>query len=128
MSGAKRGFAISAIAFLLIFLIGANTACYMFFDTITTYLCGSGINFTGESLNEALAASDDLIRDIQEEGTVLVKNDDGCLPLTKEEISRVNVFGWRHIDNGWIAGASGSVFGNNKSNLERVTTLLGYHE
>ena len=124
MSGAKKALLVSAIAFLLVVCIGANAACFMFFDTITTYLCGSGINFNGGSLNDALAASDDLIRDIQEEGTVLVKNEENCLPLTKDEISRVNVFGWRHIDNGWIAGASGSVFGNNKSNLERVTTLL----
>ena len=124
MSSTKKGFIISAIALITLICIGANAACIMFFDTITTYLCGSGINFEVGGLSEALAASDDLIRDIQEEGSVLVKNEDNCLPLTKDEISRVNVFGWRHINNGWIAGASGSVFGNNKSNLERVTTLL----
>ena len=67
MSSTKKGFFIATIALLLVFFIGANAACFMFFDTITTYLCGSGINFAGESLNEALAASDDLIRDIQEE-------------------------------------------------------------
>ena len=120
----KNGLKISLVALLTAILIGANAACVMFFDTITTYLCGSGINFEMGGLSETLAASDDLIREIQEEGSVLVKNDENCLPLTKEELSRVNVFGWRHIDNGWIAGASGSVFGNNKSNLERVTTLL----
>ena len=124
MLNPKKGLIISLVALLTAILIGANAACVMFFDTITTYLCGSGINFEMGGLSETLAASDDLIREIQEEGSVLVKNDDNCLPLTKDELSRVNVFGWRHIDNGWIAGASGSVFGNNKSNLERVTTLL----
>ena len=41
----------------------------------------------------------------EEEGAVLLKNDDSALPLSKD-VTKVNVFGWASSD--WLGGGSGS--------------------
>ncbi len=115
---------LGAITFLLVLVIAINVTCGILFELITNFLCGSGIDVTGEQAQQALELSDEMCRDMAEEGIVLMKNQDDLLPMPKSELSQVNVFGWRSINNGWIGGASGSVNANNKTTKEKVKTIL----
>lgn len=112
------------MALLLCIVIAFNITCGILFELITGYFHGSGIVFTGEETQKALALSDELCRDMVEEGIVLLENKDETLPLTKSDLYQVNIFGWRAINNGWIGGASGSVNANNNTTREKVVTLL----
>ena len=112
------------MALILCVVIAFNITCFMLFELITGYFHGSGIEFTGEDAQKALAVSDELCREMVGEGIVLVENKDDTLPLSKSDLYQVNIFGWRAIDNGWIGGASGSVNANNNTTREKVVTLL----
>lgn len=115
---------IGIMAFLLCVVIAFNVTCAILFELITGYFHGSGIEFTGEKTQAALALSDDLCKEMVGEGVVLLTNKDETLPLTKSDLAQVNVFGWRAINNGWIGGASGSVNANNNSTRQKIVTLL----
>ena len=112
------------MALILCVVIAFNITCFMLFELITGYFHGSGIEFTGEDAQKALAVSDELCREMVGEGIVLVENKDDTLPLSKSDLYQVNIFGWRAINNGWIGGASGSVNANNNTTREKVVTLL----
>lgn len=49
---------------------------------------------------------DEVAYQIESEGAVLLKNDGNLLPMTAEQLSKINVFGWASTN--WIAGGSGS--------------------
>lgn len=98
----------------------------IFSDTISLFLYGIG----GSELDEkTLNAGTELCEDIVEEGTVLLKNetgDDGkaALPLTSEEIAKVNVFGWAAYD--WMTSAFGSGFSN--TSLKKIKLFPALEE
>lgn len=115
---------ICIMAVLLCVILAFNITCAILFELITGFFCGSGIEFTGEETQKALALSNELCKEMVGEGTVLLSNKDDTLPLTKSDLEQVNVFGWRAINNGWIGGASGSVNANNNTTREKVVTLL----
>ena len=96
------------IAILLALIIAVPVlACVTFRDSISRYLGGIG----GKELSEeTLAEGTELVEDIVEEGTVLLKNDNDALPLTADEIARVNVFGWAAYD--WMTSTYGSGYSN----------------
>ena len=88
------------ICLLLVAALIANVACYAMRGTLDQYL-GSK-----PKLSDDLAQTgDDLALQVQEEGSVLLRNEDGALPLSKE-VTQVNVFGWSATQ--WIQGGSGS--------------------
>ena len=120
----KHKIYMAIMAFILIITIGINVPCIMFFELITQFLHGDGENMSGLETSGALEMSDEMCRDIEEEGIVLLKNENETLPMSKSDLSQVNVFGWRAINNAWIAGGSGSVNGNNKTTREKCVTLL----
>lgn len=113
---------LGVMAFTVCVVLAINITCGIFYELITGYFHGVGISFEGEEIAQALEQSDALGRQIMEEGVVLVKND-GLLPMSKSELSRLNVFGWRSINNAWIGGSSGSVNANNKTTLEKIRTF-----
>ena len=115
---------LGAIAFLTVLLLAVNIAGGILNELITGFLCGSGVNMSGQAAQEAFALSDELCKDVAAEGVVLLKNDNDTLPLTKSEVSAVNVFGWRSIDVAWIGGASGSVNGNNNTVRQKIKPIL----
>jgi hypothetical protein len=57
------------------------------------------------TINAARAEGQALSKQIVQEGSVLVKNN-GVLPLDREEVTQLNVFGHASID--WVYGGSGS--------------------
>ena len=88
-------------------------------------------SFQSEEMQSALAANDDLVREMEAEGIVLLRNEevDGkpALPLTEEELAKVNVFGWGGSDGGWVNGSDGSVNasgGQNKARSQKLTKAL----
>ncbi len=75
-----------------------------------------------------------LAEQIEEEGIVLVKNDNNCLPLAEEDVKngenhQLNVFGWASVD--WIGGGAGSgrtvqSFNNYKPKTGLLEALANY--
>ena len=79
------------------FIVG-DIIAYQNHGIITMALGGNQTNFEGEGVDHATELGDQLCRDIEEEGVVLLKNgqlSDGTysLPLG-EDVKKVNVFGW----------------------------------
>lgn len=69
--------------------------------------------FDREEFKEASFKSDELVRKIEEEGIVLLKNQNECLPLSKKgkDIYPVNLFGWSSIDCGNVLCGIGTGYG-----------------
>ncbi len=63
--------------------------------------------FDRKEFKEASLKSDDLCQKIEEDGIVLLKNENECLPL-KEENTKINLFGWSSSDSGNILRGIGS--------------------
>ena len=99
------------MSFLAILMVAVIVLSVIFSDTISLFLYGIGGGINEKTLN----AGTELCEDIVEEGTVLLKNEQdtsgaSALPLTEDEISKVNVFGWAAYD--WMTSAFGSGFSN----------------
>lgn len=115
-------------------LIFGNVQAYVWADFLTEYFHGSGMadSFESEEMQQALAANDELVREMEAEGIVLLRNEtDGqgkkALPLTEQELEKVNLFGWGASDAGWINGSDGSVNasgGQNKGRSQKLTKAL----
>ena len=104
---------------VLIALIIGNVACYLNANIITSFLCGYGFDEDGEETVAARESGNALAEDVEEEGAVLLKNENGALPL---KTNKVNVFGWSGSDNGFIPQGTGSGTG---SRNDYVTFLGG---
>lgn len=88
------------ICVLLAVAVIVNICCAAFRTTLDQFLgsratLSDGLLKTGNTLAEV----------IQEEGTVLLRNENSVLPLNKD-VKKVNVFGWSATQ--WITGGSGS--------------------
>lgn len=104
----------SAVVAIMLALVIAAT---MFWQDISLWLYGRAQTTDAAVLEGGTA----LCEDIVEEGVVLLKNQKdskgkAALPLSKEEIAKVNVFGWAAFD--WMTSAFGSGYSN--TNLEKV--------
>ncbi len=91
------------VLFVLIVIV-ANVAYYVFRKTID-YYAGDVIETTGVKQEAVLDKGRELAIHEQREGTVLLRNQDGTLPLPAE-VTQVNVFGWASTD--WVCAGSGS--------------------
>lgn len=121
------------MAALFAAIITADVFANRYFDLITEYLHGSGMSgaFESEEVQQALSENDELVQEMEAEGIILLRNEskDGkpTLPLSDEEISKVNVFGWAGSDGGWVNGSDGSVNasgGQNKARSQKLTKAL----
>lgn len=101
------------MALVAILIAGLIAASAIFSDTISLWLYGVGDT---QLSDETLLNGSQLTEDIVEEGTVLLKNENGALPLSDAEIKKVNVFGWAAYD--WMTSAFGSGFSN--TSLEKI--------
>ncbi len=91
---------LAVICILLVLGLGVNIACAAFRSTLDQFM-GS----RAELSDELLQAGNTLAEQIQAEGTVLLRNEESVLPLSKD-VNKVNVFGWSATQ--WITGGSGS--------------------
>ncbi len=115
----KKSIAIFApcMTALIAVMIALIIVAGIFSDTISLWLYGRAQNTDAKTLSAGTA----LCEDIVEEGIVLLKNEEDengkpALPLSKEEIAKVNVFGWAAYD--WMTMAYGSGYSNTK--LEKM--------
>ena len=123
-------------AILLAALAVGNGVALYYFDTITEFFHGSSTVFEGEKVEQALENGDKLNVQIEEEGIVMFRNEDmnrhneytsvvnNALPMTSEELEKVNVFGWSATDRGWVAGSDGSCNANNGANKNKYDSIL----
>ncbi len=116
---AKKALAIftPCITLVVVLMLVIAILVSMFWKQISMFI--SGRPQTADSA--ALADGEALCEDIVEEGTVLLKNEkdskgNPALPLTKDEIKQVNVFGWAAYD--WMCMAFGSGYSN--TSLQRT--------
>ena len=96
------------MAFILGGLIASNGAAIFFYELITVYLGGYGI----DTSNIDFTKTGKIAEDIEAEGIVLLKNENinestKSLPLVGDDY-KVNVFGWSSIDPAYTGGGSGS--------------------
>ncbi len=98
---------IAVSSVILVIVLVLNIAVGIFSDTLDKFIVGYNDGGSdSETRTEGLA----LQQQIQEEGTVLVKNQDengeAILPLSHSEAPKLNVFGWAATD--WVISGSGS--------------------
>lgn len=92
----------SSMTILLVAIVAANVVCGIYNEWLTAFFGGRGIEQVSEV---TLEGADDIVREIEGEGIVMLKNDNNTLPLRKRAI---NVFGWSSTDAGFILSGSGS--------------------
>lgn len=103
----KKGKIISLVAIGAIAAVTVTVnilALGVFRDTLQNFVFGVKVDASAASQNRE--AGEKLAKQIEEEGIVMVKNDNNVLPLNKKEDKKVNVFGWSASH--WIPGGSGS--------------------
>ncbi len=94
----------SVTAFVLMTaLIVASSIAFYFEAEVNTVMAPPIVDKGAVSLtaNEGQKLSAQIV----EEGVVLLRNEDGVLPLNKSENNKVNVFGWHSID--WLYSPGG---------------------
>ncbi|MFA6829730.1 MAG: glycoside hydrolase family 3 N-terminal domain-containing protein [Bacilli bacterium] len=84
-------------------LIAADSVYNTYRTDIIGYLCPPIIDQDAASV--AASSGKDLAQKVEEEGIVMVKND-GTLPLSTSNVSKVNILGFGAVQ--WIYGGSGS--------------------
>lgn len=74
-------------------------------ESLDGYYGTYAVDTNEETMEQYLVMGEDFANDVQAEGTVLVQNKD-LLPLTIENVEKVNVFGWASTN--WNPSGSGS--------------------
>ncbi|MCD7753299.1 MAG: glycoside hydrolase family 3 C-terminal domain-containing protein [Clostridiales bacterium] len=91
------------IAIILTLAITVNVICLGPEYSILNNLLGDTYTLS----DETIAASEELVEDIADEGIVLLKNENNTLPLTG--VTKLNVFGWSSTNPVYGGTGSGSV-------------------
>ena len=112
---------IAVCSFILLLVIALNVAVGLFSGLLDKFVIGYR---DGESSGAARAEGAALCEQIQEEGTVLVRNEEGVLPLSKTDAPKVNVFGWAATD--WVISGSGSGQVKRAGSTDFLTALDDY--
>ena len=90
---------------LLSFMVAEIIASNTFSTWLTSFFGGRGTSFDN-NFSTVAQSSDDIVRQIEDEGIVLLKNDNQTLPISKAK--KVNVFGWGSTNEGFMLSGSGS--------------------
>ena len=105
------------VVVVVVALVAVNSMLYGPLNTVLSLVSGEGT-----LSDETIERASDLTEKIEGEGIVLLKNDDGTLPVT--DTKRLNVFGWGSTNGVYGGVGSGSV-----SDTYPITSLLdGLHE
>ncbi|MDD3361211.1 MAG: glycoside hydrolase family 3 N-terminal domain-containing protein [Hespellia sp.] len=107
----------TGIALLLAVVIIVNLICYIPMSSMLSLATGNGT-----ISDETSAEATDLVEATAEEGIVLLKNEEGSLPL--EATSNLNVFGWASTNPCYGGTGSGSL----SDAYETVTLLQGIED
>ena len=100
----KRGMRLTAVLIVLVMIV--NSLLSTFGDTLTTYLGLSGKSDTS-SESDLMAEGREMDTELEEEGAVLLRNEENTLPLAKG--SKVTILG--AMSYNYICGGTGSAGG-----------------
>ncbi len=92
-------------------MIFGNIMCYMHAGEITSHLVGNGVIYDhSDDTQQTLAEGDKLVRNIADEGIVLLKNQNGALPLAVRSDAKykINLFGVGSTPDGFTYSGEGS--------------------
>ena len=98
--------AISCISVLAAITIGVTATAVALKDVLNTWCSIDNVESNPEQEGELMEEGKKLAKEIQLEGTVLAQNKNNILPLNKDKVSSLNVFGWSSTQ--WVTGGSGS--------------------
>ena len=98
---------LSVMAVALALLIVGNVVCGIYSGMITMAFGGYKTDFSKDGVKTALAASDELCRQIIEEGAVLLKNENSALPV--KDTNKINLFGWGSSSLMYSSRGSGAI-------------------
>lgn len=116
MSKINKGIQIAISSILTCGVIVVNILAFYYAGLISNQIDGDSTSISSpEVFEEILDQSDDLCSKIVEEGAVLLRNENNCLPL--KDTTKINVFGWRSIDNAFYLTGIGEGLTNNTSNF-----------
>ncbi len=126
----KRIVCFSVSAVILAIVLVLNVAVGVLHDTIDRWVVGYK---SGAENTAVRAAGEALVEQIQEEGTVLVRNEanaEGGTPVLPlgEEVTKVNVFGWASVDWVYSGSGSGTVAGTKNRNDATQTQLYDLYD
>ncbi|MCX4312567.1 MAG: glycoside hydrolase family 3 C-terminal domain-containing protein [Clostridia bacterium] len=106
------------MAIIIAGFVAGNVICGINSNIITSYLVGFGLDDDSGEAKEARQEGNMLAASVMEDGAVLLKNNNGALPLKEK---KVNVFGWAGSDKGFIPQGTGSGTGARND----MVTFLG---
>lgn len=109
-------------------VVAANVAAAMFGESLDIVLSNDKVQVSDADAQATTARSTQVSKDVEDEGAVLLRNEDGVLPLSNGD-DHVNVFGWSSTQ--WIGGGSGSggVSGTVDGLLDALTSYgISYNE
>ncbi len=121
----KRIILSAVVAVLLAVAIIASVFASMYWDYLMTSFGASSLKGDETTVNNALSLGDDLVQEISEDSMVLLKNENGALPLAESD-RKINLFGYGSTENGWIysgGGSSGTIINMDRASdedLERI--------
>ncbi len=109
------------VAAICVIAVVANMICFgPLYSNVSTVLNGSGVELAPETIQ----ASKDVIKEVGEEGLVLVKNT-GLLPLSSD-VKNLNVFGWDSTNPLFGGTGSGSSDGSSAVGILQSFKDAGY--
>lgn len=110
---AKKIICFFVMGVILVALIIGNIFAYIYKQPITSFLAGTGDNFSADDaeLQRVLKEGDELCVEMGNESVVLLRNENNALPLdmTDEKERTVNLFGIGAYDQGFMMKGVGSV-------------------
>ncbi len=120
----------SVSALIIVFVLALNIAVGVLHEMIDLWVIGYK---TGAENTAARAQGEALVEQIQEEGTVLVRNEantEGGAPVLPlgSEVTKVNVFGWASEDWVFSGSGSGTISGTQNRNDATQTQLYDLYD
>lgn len=98
---------LSVLAVILAVAMGISNYFLKFYSPILhMFFAGDTTDYGTEQAEAALALGDELVQEVAEESMVLLRNENGALPLKVND--KVNLFGYSATDNGFILTGGGS--------------------
>ena len=103
-------------------MIASNVILNKYKTEITLAFTGGGQQAVTntEERDNALELGGELVEDILADSAVLLKNENGSLPLAKD--TKLNLFGWNATDSGFLVTGGGSGGVNINANLKVTLT------
>ena len=118
----RHGFGMFFASIFLVIAIALNMVMSSMGTMIEGFAGGAKPQISDEVKEATKETAEQLAKEVQAEGTVLLQNHDQTLPLSKDT-KKVNVFGW--ASTAWLGGGSGSG-GVSSLDVDFLTALENY--